>query len=160
MFSSPSIHSKPINKCGMSFTVAAKRLIFIKKGRNGHLLGSRGTWLCFDSDDKRTWQLNYVLNTRFLFYFGDGNPLCEFPLRLNTRRAAPAVAPVLFLVSCGSQVCHMVLCYLPTSIRNIYNEWKAHAHSALRGASCIYAAICLLMWPPWLTQARTQQILF
>ena len=69
VFSSLSIHSKPINKCGMSFTVAVKRLIFIKKGRNGHLLGTRGTWLCFDSDDKRTWQLNYVLNTRFSVLF-------------------------------------------------------------------------------------------
>ena len=36
-----------------------------------------GTWLCFDSDDKRTWQLNYVLNARFLFYSGDENPLRE-----------------------------------------------------------------------------------
>lgn len=69
----------------MSFTVAVKRLIFIKKGRNGHLLGTRGTWLCFGSDDKHTWQLNYVLNTRFLFYLGDGNPLCEW---LNTWKAA------------------------------------------------------------------------
>lgn len=61
----------------MSFTVAVKRLIFIKKGRNGRLLGTRGTWLCFDIDDKRTWQLNYILSTRFLFNLGDGNPLCE-----------------------------------------------------------------------------------
>lgn len=75
LFSSLSIQSKPINKSGMSFTVAVKRLIFIKKRRNGHLLGTWGTWLCFDSDDKRTWQLNYALSTRFLFYLGDGNPL-------------------------------------------------------------------------------------
>lgn len=96
LFSSLSIHSKPINKCGISFTVAEKRLIFIKQGRNGHLLGSLGTWLCFDSDDKHTWQLNFILNTRFLFYLGDENPLCEPPLWLNTWKAAFMAAPVLF----------------------------------------------------------------
>lgn len=98
MFSSLSIHSKPINKCGMSFTVAVKRLIFIKKGRNGHLLGTQLTWFCFDSDDKCTWQLNYILNTRFLFYLGDGNPFCEWPLWLNAWKAAFMAAPVLLLV--------------------------------------------------------------
>lgn len=107
MFSSLSIQSKPINKCGMSFTVAVKRLIFIKKGRNGHLLGTRGTWLCFDSEDKRTWQLNYVLNARFLFYFGDGNPPCEWPLWLNTWKAAFMVAPGLLIFSFGTLACHM-----------------------------------------------------
>lgn len=102
MFSSLSIHSEPINKCGMSFTVAVKRLIFIKKGRNGHLfVVFRGTWLCFDSDDKRTWQLNYVLNTCFLLYSGDGNPLREWPLCLNMWKAAFMVAPVLLLVTSG-----------------------------------------------------------
>lgn len=60
----------------MSFTVATKLLIFIKKVRNGHLLGSPDTWLCLDSDYKCTWQLNYSFNTCFLFYLGDGEPLC------------------------------------------------------------------------------------
>lgn len=59
----------------MSFTVTVKRLIFIKKGRNGHLFASAATWLCFDSDDERTWQPNYILSTCFLFYLGEGNPL-------------------------------------------------------------------------------------
>lgn len=115
LFSSLSIRSKPINKCGMSFTVAVKRLIFIKKGRNGHLLGTWGTWFCFDSDDKCTWQLNYVLNTRFLFYLGDGNPLSERLLWLNTLKAAFMVASVLSLFfSFGILVCHMILWLLPT----------------------------------------------
>lgn len=106
LFSSLSIHSKPINKCGMSFTVAVNRLIFIKKGRNGHLLG---TWLCYDSDDKHTWQLNYVLNTSFLFYLGDGNPMCEWPLWLKPWKAAFMVTLVLLLFSSGTLVCHMIL---------------------------------------------------
>lgn len=111
LFSSLSIHSKPINKSGMSFTVAVKRLIFIKKGRNGHLLGTWGTWLCFDSDDERTWQLNYVLNTRFLFYLGDGNPQCERPSRLNTWKAAFIAAPVLLLCSFDTLACHVTLVF-------------------------------------------------
>lgn len=60
----------------MSFTLAVERLILIKKGKKGHLLGSVGTWLCFDSDDEHTWQLYYILNTRFVFYFSDWNPFC------------------------------------------------------------------------------------
>lgn len=97
LFSSLSIRSKPINKCGMSFTMAVKRLIFIKKERNGHLFGTWGTCMCFDSDDKHTWQLNYVLSPRFLFYLGDGNPLREQPLWLNTWKVAFMVPPALLL---------------------------------------------------------------
>lgn len=112
LFSSLSIHSKPINKCGMSFTMAVKRLIFIKKGRNGHLFGTWGTWLCFDSDDKHTWQLNYVPSTRFLFYLGDGNPLCERPSWLNTWKAAFMVAPVCYsFFIWHPSVCHITLWY-------------------------------------------------
>lgn len=106
LFSPLSIHSEPINKCGMSFTMAVKRLIFIKKGRNGHLFGTRGTWFCFDSEDKRTWQLNYILSARFLFYLLDGNPNCEPPS--NTCRVAFAVAPVLLpFFGCA---CHAMRC--------------------------------------------------
>ena len=67
----------------MSFTKAVKRLIFIKKGRNGHPFRTWGTWLCFDSDDKHTWQLNYILGTHFLFCLDDGNPPYEQPFGLN-----------------------------------------------------------------------------
>lgn len=77
--------------------MAVKRLIFIKKERNGHLFGTWGTCMCFDSDDKHTWHLNYVLSPRFLFYLGDGNPLCEQPLWLNTWKVAFMVPPALLL---------------------------------------------------------------
>lgn len=76
VFSPLSVQSKPINKCGISFTTATRRLIFIKKRRNGHLLAPADTWLRVDSDHKRTWQLNYTPSAHFLFYFGDGKPCC------------------------------------------------------------------------------------
>lgn len=67
----------------------------------------------FDSDGKRTWQLNYVLSTHFLFYLGDGNPFCERPLGLNSWRvvfvAVPAVLPILLV----NKVCFM-WCSLPS----------------------------------------------
>lgn len=110
VFSSLSIHSKSINKCGMSFTVAAERLIFIKKGRNGHLLASAGTCLCFDSDGKPTWQLNYILSTCFsvLFRWWESSQR-EWPSWLKTCEAAFMAAPVLSPVSFGTSVCHMIL---------------------------------------------------
>lgn len=92
-----SIHSKPINKCGMSFTKAVKRLIFIKKGRNGHLFRTWGTWLCFDSDDKHTWQLNYILSAHFLFCLDDGNPPSEQTFGLNIWIVACLAASALWL---------------------------------------------------------------
>lgn len=64
-FSSLSIHFKPINKCGISFTVGVQRLIFIKKQRNGHHFATWGPKLRYDSDDKHTWQTNFVLATFF-----------------------------------------------------------------------------------------------
>lgn len=76
VFSPQSVQSKLINKCGISFTAATRRLIFIKKRRNGYLLAPVDTWLRVDSDHKHTWQLNYTPSTRFLFYLGDGNPCC------------------------------------------------------------------------------------
>lgn len=76
LFSPLSVQSKPINKCGISFTAVTRRLIFIKKRRNGHLLAPTDTWLCVDSDNKHTWQLNYTPRARFLFYLGEGNPCC------------------------------------------------------------------------------------
>lgn len=76
MFSPLSVQSQPINKCGISFTAATRRLIFMKKRRNGHLLAPADTWLRVDSDHKRTWQLNYTPSARFLFYLGDRNPCC------------------------------------------------------------------------------------
>lgn len=140
LFSSLSIHSEPINKCGISFTVAMERFIFIKKGRNGHLLGSCCTWWCFDSDDKRTWQLNYALNTRFLFYLGDGNPLCERSLQLNAMESyiyvsTCAAVPLFHLPS----ECVRWCCSIHTYIESIYNKWKAHA---LCTVGCLTQVAC------------------
>lgn len=136
LFSSLSIHSKPINKCGMSFTVAVNRLIFIKKGRNGHLLG---TWLCFDSDDKHTWQLNYVLSTSFLFYLGDGNPLCEWPLWLNPWKAAFTVAQRYSFFIRHLRVSHDIVVFA------VFNKWKAHAKAAPQEAFWVYVGLSLFM---------------
>lgn len=76
VFSPLSVQSKPINKCGISFTPATRRLIFINKRRNCHLLAPADTWLRVDSDHKHTWQLNYAASARFLCYLGDRNPCC------------------------------------------------------------------------------------
>lgn len=127
------VPSKHINKCGMSFTVAVRRLIFIKKGRNGHLVGTWCTWLCFDSDDKHTWQLNYVLNTRFLFYFGDGNPLRERLLWLNAMETCIYVCTCAIAFSFATVVCQLML-RSSTCIKNNCNKWQTHVHTALKDA--------------------------
>lgn len=141
MFSSLSIHSEPVNKCGMSFTVVVKRLIFIKKRRNGHLSGTQGIWVCYDSDDKCTWQLNYVLNSRFLFYSGDRNPFWDWPLWLNTWKVAFMLAPAQLLFLFGTLLCVAMLWCPPTYKRNIHNE-EYRVHPLTAGGSHVQHIYC------------------
>lgn len=121
-----AVHSKHINKCGMSFTVAVKPLIFIKKVRNGHLTGTWCTWLFFDSDDKHTWQLNYILNSPFLFYFGDGDPLCVCPSRWNAMESCIYICTCAISLSFPTLVSQLML-RSSTGINNVYNKWQTRA---------------------------------
>lgn len=113
----------------MSFTAAVERLISMKKGRNGHLRGTRGTWLCFDSDDECTWQLNYFFNTQILLYLHDGNPLREQPFVFKYAGTCVYGATCAIASSLCSLLCDSMLRYSPTYLKNMYNICKSHAHT-------------------------------